>query len=78
MVMPAKPGSGPPQTEYGTMLDIRSVQMQTDGRSLVETWGAYRFRILESGTLDGYMVGRIERYDASLMRYPLCQVLTRT
>jgi len=50
-----------PQAEYGTMLEIRSVRMQTDGRSLVETWGTYRFRIMERGALDGYMVGRIER-----------------
>lgn len=48
-------------SEYGTMLEIRSVQMLPDGRSMVETWGAYRFRVVESGTLDGYMVGRIER-----------------
>ncbi|KAF5388113.1 hypothetical protein D9615_000429 [Tricholomella constricta] len=63
MVMPPKPGGLTPQMEYGTMLEIRSVQMQADGRSLVETWGSYRFRILESGTLDGYVVGRIERID---------------
>ncbi|EIN10633.1 LON-domain-containing protein [Punctularia strigosozonata HHB-11173 SS5] len=48
---------------YGTMLEIRSVQMLRDGRSMVETWGTYRFRIVERGTLDGYMVGRIERID---------------
>ena len=47
--------------DYGTMLEIRSVQMLADGRSMVETWGTYRFRILERGALDGYMVGRIER-----------------
>jgi Lon protease-like protein len=47
--------------DYGTMLEIRSVQMLPDGRSIVETWGTHRFRILERGTLDGYMVGRIER-----------------
>ncbi|KAG6919417.1 hypothetical protein DXG01_006300 [Tephrocybe rancida] len=63
MVMPPKPGALSPHVEYGTMLEIRSVQMQADGRSLVETWGTYRFRILEIGTLDGYMVGRIERID---------------
>ncbi|KAF8076410.1 LON-domain-containing protein [Lyophyllum atratum] len=63
MVMPPKPGGLSPHMEYGTMLEIRSVQMQADGRSLVETWGTYRFRILENGTLDGYMVGRIERIE---------------
>lgn len=59
MVMPPKPGSA--AMEYGTMLEIRSVQMLPDGRSMVETWGTHRFRVLERGTLDGYMVGRIER-----------------
>lgn len=61
MIMAPKPGAGSPQTDYGTMLEIRSVQMLPDGRSMVETWGTFRFRILERGTLDGYMVGRIER-----------------
>lgn len=61
MIMAPKPGAGSPQIEYGTMLEIRSVQMLPDGRSMVETWGTFRFRILERGTLDGYMVGRIER-----------------
>lgn len=61
MIMPPKPGAGSPLTEYGTMLEIRSVQMLSDGRSMVETWGSFRFRLLERGTLDGYMVGRIER-----------------
>ncbi|KDR83720.1 hypothetical protein GALMADRAFT_236067 [Galerina marginata CBS 339.88] len=59
MIMSPKPGC--PQTDYGTILEIRSVQMLPDGRSMVETWGSSRFRILERGTLDGYVVGRIER-----------------
>jgi Lon protease-like protein len=58
--MSPKPGS--PQSDYGTMLEIRSVQMLPDGRSVVQTWGSSRFRILERGSLDGYMVGRIERH----------------
>ncbi|KZS97578.1 LON-domain-containing protein [Sistotremastrum niveocremeum HHB9708] len=57
MIMPPRPGG---TTEYGTMLEIRSVQMLPDGRSMVETSGSHRFRILERGTFDGYMVGRIE------------------
>ncbi|KZP17274.1 hypothetical protein FIBSPDRAFT_747336 [Athelia psychrophila] len=56
-------GGGGGGNEYGTMLEIRSVQMLPDGRSMVETWGTHRFRILERGSLDGYMVGRIERVD---------------
>ncbi|KAJ3478747.1 hypothetical protein NLJ89_g12367 [Agrocybe chaxingu] len=63
MIMTSKTGS--PNTDYGTILEIRSVQMLPDGRSMVETWGSTRFRILERGSLDGYMVGRIERYAPS-------------
>lgn len=58
MIMSPKPGA--PPTDYGTILEIRSVQMLPDGRSMVETWGTTRFRILDRGTLDGYMVGKIE------------------
>ncbi|EGO27570.1 hypothetical protein SERLADRAFT_435347 [Serpula lacrymans var. lacrymans S7.9] len=60
MVLPPRPDG---QCEFGTMLEIRSVQMLSDGRSMVETWGTHRFRILERGVLDGYMVGRVERID---------------
>ena len=57
MVPPPWTGVGaPPGNDYGTMLEIRSVQMLADGRAMVETWGAHRFRILERGTLDGYML----------------------
>ncbi|KAJ3930061.1 MAG: PUA-like domain-containing protein [Lentinula lateritia] len=51
------------QIEYGTMLEIRSVQTLPDGRSMVETWGVWRFRILERGLMDGYVNARIERID---------------
>jgi len=60
-------GVMPPQTtnpsqggDYGTIVMIQSVKMFPDGRSLLETIGAQRFRILERGTLDGYIVARIE------------------
>lgn len=66
MVLPAR-GSGASHLqgvmEYGTMLEIQSVQMLPDGRSMVETVGTHRFRLLEKGNLDGYTVGRIERID---------------
>lgn len=48
--------------DFGTMLEIRRVTMLPDGRSLVQTLGVSRFRVLERGTLDGYAVGRIERW----------------
>ena len=48
--------------DFGTMLDIKRVRTFADGRSVVETQGTYRFRIMERATIDGYMVGRIERF----------------
>ncbi|GFZ44258.1 hypothetical protein JCM24511_01980 [Saitozyma sp. JCM 24511] len=66
MVLPSR-GTGPDHLqgvmEYGTMLEIQSVQMLPDGRSMVETVGSHRFRLMEKGSLDGYTVGRIERID---------------
>ncbi|KAM0751155.1 hypothetical protein T439DRAFT_288389 [Meredithblackwellia eburnea MCA 4105] len=59
MVLPSREGSGP--HKFGTMLYVKSCSMIEDGRSIIETVGTYRFRILERGTLDGYTVARIER-----------------
>ncbi|CDR99435.1 hypothetical protein [Sporisorium scitamineum] len=61
MVLPSRTNGG--TEEYGTMLEIKSVQMLADGRSMLETVGSYRFRLLEKGSLDGYTVGRVERVD---------------
>jgi Lon protease-like protein len=62
MIMPPSAAAGRPTgPDYGTMLDIKKVRMLPDGRSMVETQGTYRFRIMERGNLDGYMVSRIER-----------------
>ena len=60
MVMPPKSTSSNANMDFGTMLEIRSVEMLPDSRSMVYTWGVSRFRILERSTFDGYMVGRIE------------------
>lgn len=49
--------------QYGTLLHIESLEMLPDGRSLIETTGVSRFKVLEWGMLDGYVVGRIERID---------------
>ena len=55
---------GPSQfVQYGTLLHIESMQLLPDGRSLIETRGVSRFKVLEAGTLDGYNVGRVERVD---------------
>ena len=60
VVMPPKTASSRISVEFGTMLEIRTVKMLPDGRSMVYTLGVSRFRILERGTLDGYLVGRVE------------------
>ncbi|KAK4051018.1 hypothetical protein OIV83_003147 [Microbotryomycetes sp. JL201] len=49
--------------EFGTMLYIHTCNMIEDGRSIVETVGLYRFKILERSTRDGYAIGRVERID---------------
>lgn len=60
---PNRQGSQAQGGDYGTMLEIRSVQTLPDGRMIVETFGTWRFRVMERGTLDGYIVGRVERVD---------------
>ncbi|PBP20525.1 putative ATP-dependent protease (CrgA) [Diplocarpon rosae] len=49
--------------EYGTLLHIESMHLMPDGRSLIETVGVSRFRVLKHGNLDGYTIGKIERID---------------
>ncbi|KAI9167503.1 LON peptidase N-terminal domain and RING finger protein [Paramyrothecium foliicola] len=49
--------------ELGTLLRIVNIQPLPDGRSLVETRGLSRFRVLAHGSVDGYLVGRTERID---------------
>lgn len=65
MVLPRRDADASPGAshEYGTMLYIQSCNMLEDGRSIIETVGTYRFKVLERGTLDGYMVGRIEKVE---------------
>jgi Lon protease-like protein len=70
MIMPPSAAGGRSAgNDFGTMLEIKSVTMLPDGRSMVETWGAYRFRIMERGTMDGYMVARIERCVLQRLRW---------
>ncbi|KAI5476236.1 WD repeat protein YBl104C-like protein [Pseudohyphozyma bogoriensis] len=60
MVLPSRDGG---INEYGTMLRVQNFSLIEDGRSVVETIGTYRFKVLEQGTFDGYTVGRIERVE---------------
>ncbi|KAI9732236.1 MAG: hypothetical protein M1818_007555 [Claussenomyces sp. TS43310] len=48
---------------YGTLLHIVNLQLLPDGRSLIETVGVSRFRVVDHGTLDAYLVGQVERID---------------
>jgi hypothetical protein len=67
MIMPTTAAGGRSSgNDFGTMLEIKSVKMLHDGRSIVETRGTYPFRIMERGTMDGYMVARVERCSFSL------------
>ncbi|KAK0646105.1 ATP-dependent protease La domain-containing protein [Cercophora newfieldiana] len=47
-------------SKVGTVLRIVNVEFFADGRSLLETVGTTRFRILDHGTLDGYVVAKIQ------------------
>lgn len=47
--------------ELGTLLRIVNVQFFPDGRSLLETVGVSRFRIVRYGMVDGYTVAKTER-----------------
>ncbi|CAJ0941219.1 unnamed protein product [Ranitomeya imitator] len=52
--------SGKSFADYGCMLEIQHLDYLPDGRSLVETEGRRRFRVLERGLLDGYHKAEIE------------------
>ena len=46
--------------EVGTLLEIQNVQYFPDGRSVVDTIGRRRFKVLSKSVKDGYNVARIE------------------
>jgi len=58
MVLPSQAPGG--LYLYGTVLEIKSIEVLPDGRSMVETVGIRRFKLLKTGTLDGYVVAQIE------------------
>lgn len=65
MVLPKRQQSStdPPFHEIGTLLRIVNIQFFADGRSLVETVGLSRFKVLRHESQDGYLVSKIERID---------------
>ncbi|XP_006000235.1 LON peptidase N-terminal domain and ring finger 1, like isoform X2 [Latimeria chalumnae] len=46
--------------DYGCMLQIQNVIFMPDGRSVVDTVGGRRFRVLQRGMRDGYYVADID------------------
>ncbi|XP_038172161.1 LON peptidase N-terminal domain and RING finger protein 3 isoform X2 [Arvicola amphibius] len=46
--------------EYGCILEIRNVQFFADGRSVVDSIGKRRFKVLQQGQRDGYNTADIE------------------
>ncbi|KAJ8407386.1 hypothetical protein AAFF_G00279600 [Aldrovandia affinis] len=46
--------------DYGCMLEVRDVKFFPDGRSVVDTIGSSRFRVLSHGQRDGYNTANIE------------------
>ncbi|KAM4748159.1 LON peptidase N-terminal domain and RING finger protein 1-like [Rhinophrynus dorsalis] len=52
--------SGKSFADYGCMLEILHLDYLPDGRSLVETVGRRRFRVVQRGQLDGYHTAEVE------------------
>lgn len=52
--------SYPELNDLGTVLRIENFEFFPDGRSLIETIGVSRFRIIRHGQLDGYTVAKTE------------------
>ncbi|XP_062303303.1 LON peptidase N-terminal domain and RING finger protein 2 [Osmerus eperlanus] len=46
--------------DYGCMLEVKDVKAFPDGRSVVDTVGVSRFRVLSHGQRDGYSTAKIE------------------
>ncbi|OXB56489.1 hypothetical protein ASZ78_012007 [Callipepla squamata] len=54
--------------DYGCMLEIRQLELLADGRSLVDTIGGRRFRVLRRGHRDGYNTADIEYLEDEKVR----------
>jgi len=49
-----------PYADFGTMLEIRDIQFFPDGRSIVDTMGGRRFKVVERTIMDGYNTAKVE------------------
>ncbi|KAI9741644.1 MAG: hypothetical protein M1834_000028 [Cirrosporium novae-zelandiae] len=52
-----------PFLQYGTMLYIEQLEMLPDGRSLIETVGMSKFKVVSWSMVDGYIIGNVSRVD---------------
>eukprot|EP00743_Colponemidia_sp_Colp-15_P004888 GILK01005268.1.p1 GENE.GILK01005268.1~~GILK01005268.1.p1 ORF type:complete len:716 (+),score=91.37 GILK01005268.1:111-2258(+) len=50
-------------SDYGTLLRITNIEFLPDGRSIVQTVGEKRFRVLQRGMRDGYHTAKVEWID---------------
>ncbi|KAI1330453.1 ATP-dependent protease La domain-containing protein [Xylariaceae sp. FL0255] len=58
------PARGEPNfMRMGTLMRIVNIEFFPDGRSLLETVGISRFKIINHDTLDGYLTAQIEKID---------------
>ena len=46
--------------EYGTMLEVRDLEFFSDGRSVVNTVGGRRFKVLHRTMIDGYYTATVD------------------
>ncbi|XP_069492797.1 LON peptidase N-terminal domain and RING finger protein 2 [Ambystoma mexicanum] len=56
--------------DYGCMLEVRDVKFFPDGRSVVDTVGRSRFRVLSHGQRDGYNTANIEYLEDAKVEGP--------
>lgn len=54
--------------EYGCILEIRNLQFFADGRSVIDSVGKRRFRVLNQGQRDGYNTADIEYIEDQKVR----------
>ena len=47
-------------SDYGCMLEVRDVRYFPDGRSVVDTVGGRRFKVLSRSSRDGYNTAKVE------------------
>lgn len=54
--------------DYGCLLEIRDVKFFSDGRSVVDTIGRRRFRVVQHSERDGYQTADIEYLEDVMVR----------